>query len=67
MNNIKNIRAYAYYCPYSKLIFYNPYVFISPKKNKNIFKIENKKTEKKATCASLFLTFHEVCGHLKMI
>ena len=65
VNNIKNIRTYAYYCPYSKLIFYNPYEFISPKKNKNIFKIENKKTEKKATCASLFLTFHEVCGHLK--
>ena len=65
INNIKNIRTFAYYCPYSKLIFYNPYVFISPTKNKNIFKLENDNFEKKATCASLFLSFHEDCGHLK--
>ena len=65
INDITNIQTYTYYCPYSKIIFYNPYIFISPKKNENIFKIEHNTTEIKATCFSLFLTFHEDCGHLK--
>ena len=64
INDIKSIKTYAYYCPFTKLIFYNPYAFISEEDNRNILEL-NKQTEKKATCVSLFLTFHEDCGHLK--
>ena len=53
------------YSPCSKLIFYNSYVFIPSTENINILKLSDKNTEAKATYVSLFLTFHEDCGHLK--
>ena len=65
INDIANIKTYAYYCPYSKIISYNPYVFIPKKENRNILNLSNNEVEIKATCVSLFLTFHEDGGHLK--
>ena len=65
VNKIENVKTYSYYCPCSKVIFYNSYVFIPSTENINILKLSDKNTEAKATCVSLFLTFHEDCGHLK--
>ena len=65
VNDSESNKAYAYYCPYTKLIYYNPYVFISPDENSDILELGNNIVEIKATCVSLYLTLHEDCGHLK--
>ena len=64
INELSETRSMAYYCPFTKLIFYNPYTFLEEKDFFDIFKLK-KRIEKKATCVSLFLSFHEDCGHLK--
>ena len=65
VNDIIETRTYAFYCPYTKIIYYNPYSFLKARKNIDILKLKKNNINIKATCVSLFLTFHEDCGHLK--
>ena len=65
VTDITDTRTYAYYCPYTKTIYYNPYSFLSESENINFLQLNNSEINTKATCVSLFLTFHEDCGHLK--
>ena len=65
VNDITETRTSAFYCPYTKIIYYNPYTFLTKSENINILTLKNNNINTKATCVSLFLTFHELCGHLK--
>ena len=63
INSYVDAKTYAYYCPFTKIIYYNPYIFIPS--NEDLMNLKDDNIEKKATCVSLFLVFHEDCGHLK--
>lgn len=62
LNEIKNIDCFAHYCPYTKSIFYNPFTYLQNEVYLHKLKYTN---EDSATLVSLYLIFHEVCGHLK--
>ena len=63
INSYPDAKTYAYYCPFTKIIYYNPYIFIPF--NEDLLNLKDDNMKKKATCVSLFLVFHEYCGHLK--
>ena len=65
VNDITDIENYSFCCPYSKIIYYNPYTFLSYSDIIDILKLSNNKINIKATCVSLFLTFHEYFRHSK--
>ena len=62
LNETKNIDCFAHYCPYTKSIFYNPFTYLE--NEVYLHKLENT-NEDSATLVSLYLIFHEICGHLK--
>ena len=63
INSYTDAKTYAYYCPFTKIIYYNPYIFIPS--TEDLMELKDDSMKKKATCISLFLAFHEDCGHLK--
>ena len=63
INCYADAKTYAYYCPFTKIIYYNPYIFIPS--NEDLMNLKDDSMKKKATCVSLFLVFQEYCGHLK--
>ena len=63
INSYADAKTYAYYCLFTKIIYYNPYIFIPS--NEDLMNLKDDNIKKKATCVSLFLVFHEYCGHLK--
>ena len=62
LNETKNVDCYAHYCPYTKTIYYNPFTFLQNEIYLHELQFTN---EASATVVSLFLIFHEICGHLK--
>ena len=63
INCYADAKTYAYYCPFTKIIYYNPYIFIPS--NEDLMNLKDDNIKKKARCVSLFLAFHEYCEHLK--